>query len=645
MKYFNYILNQSPIVSSKFDKTIGINWAALLSMAIFWLYAVNRYPAGSSINNNFLDTLIILVYVFLLFNYSNPVFRVRLNVRLPWMLTLIFLVAAVIITWRHLNQPLWGDQIYHANLAARHGQLAIFMIEQRAPGLWRYIENVQVSYIVMAANLLITSVFVLLFYVVPKFLARFRYIFVVVMVLALILGRYFLSGGENIFSEVNGPYFMLNSFGLSDPHPLFRLFPLVVTSAFFGASDFGFRLAAFLGYLTFLIFVFLRLNNNPNWLLALFATLAVGTIPILWHVSYLVEQSAWAAIASASIFLFFISSKSLDDAPLVPLTAFVILATLLRSPAFVAFTPLALVIGYRMFKGSITKNEILPLIVLIVTLGMFIAISAVRGSPATETIGTFAKWIFSASNNIPAVAAASVIGLLPLFFIGFIFRANSTNRFILMLAALLFFFLCSYLYYAPLVRYLWGVGRYQAEIFVPLIVAGIAAYCMDSRELRPNFSLLAVVPLAVLLSINCFSIHVMDNRTYKPFEAAPPPGEGVKAEIEYPMNEAFDYIRSSNQLKSTYYIGIYYGGFISALRGYTASEYLAFSSINNRHRSGWVINLDGLNEDYEITSVIVEPEADAGAIEGLSKRGWQGRRDFTNAATGRKLIVLSRHKI
>ena len=645
MKYFSNLLYQSPLVLAKFDKTIAINWAALLSLSIFWLFAVNRYPAGSSINNIFLNTLIILVYVFLQFNYFNPVFRTKFNVQLPWLLTLIILGGAVLVTWRHLNQPLWGDQIYHANFAARQGQLVIFMIEQRAPDLWRFIQNVQVSYVVMAVNLLLASLLWLLFYAVPRFIARFRIAFVVVMTVSLIIGRYFLSGPENIFSEVDGPYFMLNSFGLSDPHPLFRLFPLVVTSAIFGATDFGFRIATFLGYLAFLIFVFIRLRVYQNRLLAFLATLAVGTIPILWHVSYLVEQSAWAAIASASIFLFLVSSKNLDQIPLVPLTAFVILATLLRSPAFVAFTPLALVIGYRMFKGSISKNEKLPLVVLIATLGMFIAISAVRGSPATETIGTFAKWIFSASNNIPAVAAASVVGLLPLFFIGFIFRSNSSNRFILMLAALLFFFLCSYLYYAPLVRTLWGVGRYQAEIYMPLIVAGIAAYCMDSRELRPDFSLLSAIPLAVLISINCFSIYVMDNRTYKPFEAAPPPGEGVKAEIEYPMNEAFEFVRANNQLKSTYYIGIYYGGFISALRGYTASEYLAFSTINNRHRNGWVVNLDGLDEDYEITSVIVEPEADAGAIEGLSKRGWQGRHDFTNVASGRKLILLTRHKI
>lgn len=35
----------------------------------------------------------------------------------------------VFLSWEHLVQPLWGDQIYHAQYAARHGQLAIFMLE------------------------------------------------------------------------------------------------------------------------------------------------------------------------------------------------------------------------------------------------------------------------------------------------------------------------------------------------------------------------------------------------------------------------------------------------------------------------------------------------------------------------------------
>ncbi len=631
IEYVVKSINQSPLITYQFNKSISINWAALLCLAIFWLFALQGYPTGSIINNSLLNTLITLVYVYLLYNYSNPIFHTEYKVRLPCALTLIVIGGLVFLTWRHLNQPLWGDQLYHARKASRLGILVIEKIQHLAPSLWQYLQNIPPGYIIRAVNFLLAASLLVMFFWLPKVItSRFGYI--VVLTGALLVGRYVLplvAGSIPIGL-------------LAESHPIFRTFPLVVSSAFFGVSDFGFRIASFAGYIVFLLLVFLRLRVCSNLLMALLATASIGTIPILWHVSYLVEQSVWSTVASASIFVILYSSRKLEDVPLVPLTAFVILATLLRSPAFIAFIPIATVIGYRMIDGSINKSEKIPLFVLVATLAVFVVILALQGSPATETAGVFSKWIFVQTNNISAVAAVSVIGLLPLFFVGFVFRSIPVKRAVLMISVLIFFAACCYLYYASIGNALWGVSRYQAEMFVPLIAAGITAYCIDSRRIRNRISWLSVVPLAVLIAVNCFSIYVMDNRTYRPVEAAAPP---IKAEFEYPMNEAFGFIRANNLQRNTYYVGIYYGGFISVLRGYTASEYLAFSSLNERHRDIFKIDLDALNADSEIAAVIIESEYDLGAIDDLAKRGWQGRQDFIHQPTGRKMTVLTRHTI
>lgn len=643
MKYFEDIQKYVDSLALRIEATISINWSALLCLSIFWIFAINGYPIGSGINNKLLNLIIVFFYLYFLSNYSNPIFQTKFKAHLSLSVTLLFFGCALIISWPHLNQPLTGDQVYHSSQAARHGQLAIYWINQKAPFIWPYIQTLKVSQIVMASNLVLIFALGALFFWMPRLLVGKQLVFVFLMTAILIGARHILSGPDNIFCELNVYWNQLNSFGLSDPHPLLRLLPLAISSAFFGATDFSFRFAAFFSYFLFLVFLYLQLRNHSGWLIAIIATLSIGTIPIFWHVAYLAEQSIWAAIASSAVFTILYTSKKLEDVPVIPITALAIIATTLRSPAFIVFVPIALIIAYRLYKKQIKHDDEIPLMVLIAMLSMLILISAAHGSPATETTGLFSNWQFSESNNFPAVAAASVIGIYPLLFIGSIFRSHNTERATLMLASLLFFAAACFLYYAPIRSILWGVPRYQAEIFIPLITAGIVAYCVDIRQSDTTLRWLHVIPLALLILVNTFSVYAINDRTFKPLEAGG--GQPIKAEFEYPINEAFAFLRSKNLLCNTYYIGVYYGGFTSALRGYTADEYLAFSMKNSRHRRDWNINLKSLNNDMSISAVIAEPEFDSGAIDELTRLGWIGRKVFTHQASGTKLILLARELI
>jgi hypothetical protein len=142
---------------------------------------------------------------------------------------------------------------------------------------------------------------------------------------------------------------------------------------------------------------------------------------------------------------------------------------------------------------------------------MVILVSVLRGSPATETVGILDKWRYSLNNNIPAIAAASVLGFLPLFFIGSLLSFKSENRIVVSLAGALFLVVGVLLYYGPLNRQLWGISRYQAEIFIPLIVCGISIYCVDVNLYKLRFNALKFLPIFLFIVVNVFSLRVILN--------------------------------------------------------------------------------------------------------------------------------------
>jgi hypothetical protein len=626
------------------ERRLSVNWAALLSFAIFWSWGVNSYPMGSILNDFPVNAFIIFLFCYFSFHYFTPNFRTTFFIKKNTLAIFLFLaVVAVTLSWRHLEQSLWGDQIYHAHFGSRHGQLVIFMIEQRMPILWSMLKDVRVSTIVWFTNFIMLVFFGLLFILLPKFFVFSKKFFVFLMLCALLLTRLILSGEANIFSSLTGPFFMLNEYG-ADPHPVLRLFPLLLSSTIFGVSDFGYRAAAFTGYLLFLLFIYINLKDRVNLYLALAATLSIGTLPILWHVAYLAEQSVWSTLASASVFVLLFSSRDSASIPFIPAISLVILATLMRSPAFVAFAPIAVVLVYCIFKGNIKQIDRAPILILSTALIIIVLISVLRGSPATESEGYLSKFLYALTNNIPGIAAASVFGLIPFFFVGFAFRATSLESMILFFAALSFFAFCCLVYYAPVARILWGVGRYQSEMYVPLITAGIVAYCLTyaQNSFRQWFS---IMPLIFLIALNIFSLITFDARSFRLFTDNPVPGEAVKSEIEYPSRDAFQFLGEHKLQNHTFYVGIYYGGFVSALRGYSAEQYVNFSLLNNRHRNGFSVKAEAISGDSEIRSVVIEPEADSETIKGLLELGWKGQYDFTHAQSGRKLTVITREKI
>ena len=619
-----------------------INWAYLLTVAIFWLFAICGYPSGSKINETSLNVVIVLAYAYLVSNYNSShfhsFFRVKLST-LPYVVA--FTILAFTFSFDRLSQSLWGDQIYHANFASRHAQLFIYYAEADLPGIWSHIKNLQASHIVSAINLFLIFLLSIVFYILPKTIKWGKYYPLFIMVFVMFAVRHLVEH-NHAFDGIDFPP-GLNAFGIVDPHPLFRAFPLVFSTSFFGSADFGFRVISFIAYLLFLYFFFNKLKPVAGSGLAFCGMFAIATVPIFWSISYLVEQSIWSTIASSIIFTVLATSEKLEKEPVVPLVAIVILATLLRSPAFVGFIPVAFILIFKIYKKTLSnKNENLSLLVLLFLLIIVVAVSAARGSPATETLGVFEKWFFSLNNNIPAIADTSVLGLIPIFFIGKLLSFKSDKRVLVSLAAAVFLFVGTFLYYGPLIRELWGVSRYQAEIFIPLIVCGVTIYCLDANATKLRFTSLKFLPLLVFIAINLISLKNIDVRTFKPFVGAPPPTEGIKAEIEYPLKQVYKFAELNGLKNNLYYVGIYYGGFVSVLGGYSAKDYLSFSRLNLLYRNGWEVDSEKLNADSEIKAVVIEPEASFGVTDKLLALGWVKTCSFIHARSKHELILLRR---
>ena len=96
---------------------------------------------------------------------------------------------------------------------------------------------------------------------------------------------------------------------------------------------------------------------------------------------------------------------------------------------------------------------------------------------------------------------------------------------------------------------------------------------------------------------------------------------------------------------NTYYVGIYYGGFVSGLAGFTADQYIAFSRLNNLYRDGWNVNADFLDTDSNIEAVIVESDANSGVVDQLLLKGWKVKYFKSKSDLRHELILLIRNKL
>ena len=346
------------------------------------------------------------------------------------------------------------------------------------------------------------------------------------------------------------------------------------------------------------------------------------------------------------IFVIIINSSTVDENLLTKILCIVLLGILLRTPAMVLLAPFFVIFIYGvLIEDYDLKKFKNPLIILFFIL-IIILLALYRGSPAVESISTLNKLRNAMENNIPSIAAASIFGLFPILLIGYSFRSSNAREFSIFLAITLYCGLSFMIFYGPIVQISWGTSKYQAEIFIPMIAAGLSSYFIYyKRDLILSKKIYFIIsPILLVIFINLYSLINFSNRDFIIFPNIPTPREAVKNEVEYPTNKAFDLIKKNNLQENIFYVGVYYSGFLSALRDFDSKNFIGFSRLNIKHRNGFSVLTEGINNDSNVKSVIIESNADYSNLKVyLLDSGWRIFDEISDPSNKHKLIILLRH--
>ncbi|MBI4083892.1 MAG: glycosyltransferase family 39 protein [Candidatus Lambdaproteobacteria bacterium] len=608
---------------------------------------MHGFPAGSRFDNLAVQILVVACFAYFAWNISNPEFRSRFDLVVSPLAGGLAALAATALTLPHLAQSLWSDQVYHASSALRLSQLALFGVREHVPLLWERIQELPAAIILWGINLPALVVVLLAFGALPRVLRNHRNLLAALLTLFLVGTHRLLSAEGNIFAGVNYPV-AYGAIAGADFHPPLRTLPLWISAALLPPYPAALRLPTFVAYLVFLWGFWGLLARQAARSDALLGAAALGSLPLFWHVSYLVEPSLWAALCTSVVLLALYLEPDPGKIRLVPLLAVVILGTLMRVPAFLAAIPLAVIAVFRLANRELTLKELLRAAPLAVFLLLAIIVAWSRGSPAAAEGDALARASRAAAANIPAISAAYVVGLAPLLVVGFSLAAVTPGRWLGALAVVGFLSAAQVAYFGAVREHLWGVSRYQAEILVPVLAAGITALVVAPQGF-PTGGISARwavwgrrMVLAWLIAANVFSLATLYRRSYRPFPGPPPPGQVFHAELEYPYRKAVSYLKQDGRLEGTYFVGIYYGGFHAVPLGFTGREYTAFSTLNETHHTGWTTNIETLNRDARVRAVLIEADADFGTLGALTAKGWRIERQFAHRRSGRKLLVLGR---
>lgn len=580
---------------------------------------------------------------------------VRIPIRnLDWQdlcLLAVFVSGMIVMAWQRLATDLWSDGVYHASLASRPAQLFLFFIREAFPGAWTWISGVKAATVVQAFNL---AFLILLLSVTlgGSWLLKQRTVLLAILWVAAFLWlRLALSTDLGFFAGGETPPVIFVENPQSDPHPTLRLLPIMAAGAIFGTSPFGFRMAGYVALIVLAVIMYAFTRDRWRRWPAALCMIAVATLPAVWQTALSVEASIWLALGGSVLFCALAMAERNEPLPIVQLATIAALAALSRAPAFLCLIPLICLIGLALMRSSRPgKGELAIAAALAALIVVSAAISVLFGTPAISDAPPLQQLIAALADATPYIAIVSVMGIAPLFFIGSALSVRDIETFGLALAVVGYFLFALAVFYGPTKALLWGTPRYQAEIVTAIVVAGLVSFARQSeeaevarREAGKGKSWLGIAGpagLGMVILSNLFAIVTLDRQQTRWISHANP-GNGSKSDAEYETGAAFRAARDHGLGPSVYYVGIWYGGFQAILNRMNSDAYVSYSALNERHRAGWNVNLDAMTDDPDIKAVIVEPEADFGAIAHLTAKGWPSE-TLTSMRSGLRILIFYR---
>jgi len=352
---------------------VNFNWASILFFSFFLAYGY--YGAITPEISQFRESLassilllgiltIILVLLGLLAWKAPGRFQDSITIqRKDFFVFLSYFAILFSFSYNQLQFSLYSDEISYS--ATSHGHsihISLALVQQ----LYAF-DGIAFQYLVQAISLILLISLLGLFILSTRLTWISR---IIIFSLLLILGRLVFS-----FTGGNG-----------SPHPPLHLIPPFIFGSVFGITDFSFKFSYFVFYVIFILVLYRMISRvfsfAPSYLLAL----AIGTIPLLWHLGGVVDHSLWASICFTLVMVEIVTSVKLNY---IRLTSFITIAVLMRQPSFLAILPVLMLFFTEEFKYNNWRNWSLKLSFILAPTFLFIPFlgkSLIYGTPSTDAL-------------------------------------------------------------------------------------------------------------------------------------------------------------------------------------------------------------------------------------------------------------------
>jgi len=276
--------------------------------------------------------------------------------------------------------------------------------------------------------------------------------------------------------------------------------PATFFGILFGINDLSFKFSYFIPYSIFLFLIFKELSKSFDRFSAYFFSLSLGTIPSFLFLGSIVEQSLWSLMCFCLVILKLINN---DKPNYLHLVVLVSIFCFFRINSLFALIPIFLHLilnkNYSLNKiKSIGLKLTLPIISFLPFFGFSLlespTISLQEGQSSHLFNALFSAEVFNnLGRSFPFYWL--LIAPLPIFL-----RVSWKIKLVLLI-----FFGVLILFYYSIDQDLWGSAKYQVEIILPFILAGIWVLLNQFSE-KKKFSLIIRVISVALLTANIFFV-------------------------------------------------------------------------------------------------------------------------------------------
>lgn len=625
---------------------ITFNWATIVFVSFFLAYGyfgaqtpdfgyLQAHLASSIFTLIFLAAILVVLGILA---WKNPA-QFQDSIQFQKQDLFIFLSYFAFfftLTFSQLQFSLFIDEISYA--ATSHGQ-SLHLLLALAQRLEEF-GDVPFQYMVQLVSLTLLLSLLSFYFLLKRIEWKLR---IVICVFALI-------GGRMVVSLLGGN---------GSPHPPLNFIPPYIFGSIFGIADFSFKFSFFVPYTIFLFVLFKIFQRTFPFYLSYFLVVAIGTIPLLLHLSTIVEHSFWASMCFTLVLAEIVVANKINYLRLISMIS---IGAMMRQPCFLAIFPVLVL--FIMEKLKLADKEdwlkkfgsiLFPTLLFI----PFVTNSLFYGTSATEGLnhGLPLERIFDAIFS--GIIWISIINSVPhwwVVFIPFAFIPLSKSRMTRHLVILGFFAIILCLYYS-IYPSLWGFPKYQAEYAVPIAISGMLFLLMEmlgSNKFKRV--LLPVILVVILLNIVAFirlpSINkpadILIDSMYADSKNADA-GYYVLSAFPYNFRDAYDAIKKNKISAHSYSMGPTYGVFPEIMNGYSLKSFLSTQEIflrQNPHLEKiYTGNWDGslVENDTQIKVILLGPVARKPyLLKAFKERGWSVMGEYKNIQYGSTVVVLLR---